>query len=231
MSASRPSRSPLGAAVQARSRRRGTAPLTGARHTGARGAPEMVRPSATADSAPDARETTEIGQVELHDALTALGPAVTAPRRAIVEAMLAGNRLQTPEEIVREARTRAPATSLATVYRTLERLDAVGRIKRATLASGAVGYAYCPTGHHEHAICVRCGELFPIRPCLIGSGPAIDGFTVVSHVLDFYGVCGRCAAALQAPSPGSASAGVDDVDGRRDAPAGVAVGAAAPVHG
>ena len=126
-------------------------------------------------------------------ALAALGPASTAPRRAIVEVMLAASRLQTPEELLREARTRAPATSLATVYRTLERLDAAGRVKRATLASGAVGYGYCATGHHEHAICLRCGLLQPIRPCLVADGPAIAGFRVASHVLDFYGVCARCA--------------------------------------
>ncbi len=231
MSASRPSQTPYTAVEQAAARRRGAAPMAGARPTGAVGAPGVLRPGATADSAPDAREATAIGQAELQDALTALGPAVTAPRRAIVEAMLAGNRLQTPEELVREARTRAPATSLATVYRTLERLDAAGRIKRATLASGAVGYAYCPTGHHEHAICLRCGELLPIRPCLIRSEPAIDGFTVVSHVLDFYGICGRCAAALPAPGPGSATAGPERADGGRVAPAPAPAGAAALVHG
>ena len=133
-------------------------------------------------------------------ALAALGPASTAPRRAIVEVMLGASRLQTPEELLREARTRAPATSLATVYRTLERLDAAGRVKRATLASGAVGYGYCATGHHEHAICLRCGQLQPIRPCLVADGPALAGFRVASHVLDFYGVCAHCAAEIDGES-------------------------------
>ena len=127
-------------------------------------------------------------------ALAALGPASTAPRRAIVEVMLGASRLQTPEELLHEARTRAPATSLATVYRTLERLDAAGMVKRATLASGAVGYGYCASGHHEHAICLRCGRLQPIRPCLVADDPALGGFRVTSHVLDFYGVCARCTA-------------------------------------
>ena len=135
-------------------------------------------------------------QPETAVALAALGPASTAPRRAIVEVMLAAGRLQTPEELLREARARAPATSLATVYRTLERLDAAGRVKRAILASGAVGYGYCATGHHEHAICLRCGQLQPIRPCLVADGPALAGFRVASHVLDFYGVCARCAAEI-----------------------------------
>ncbi|MHB8960284.1 MAG: Fur family transcriptional regulator [Candidatus Limnocylindrales bacterium] len=118
----------------------------------------------------------------------------TTTRRAIVESLLGAGRLQSPETLLREARARAPGTSLATVYRTLDRLDAAGALKRATLASGEVGYAYCPSGHHEHAICLRCGRLRPIRPCLIREEPPIEGFTVTSHLLDFYGVCAQCAA-------------------------------------
>ena len=132
-------------------------------------------------------------EVERAAALAILGPSVTAPRRAIVDVMLASNRLQTPEDLLRKARAVAPATSLATVYRTLERLTLAGRVKRATLSSGAVGYAYCARGHHEHAICLGCGELRPLSPCLISGAPDTDGFTVEQHVLDFYGRCERCA--------------------------------------
>ncbi len=127
-------------------------------------------------------------------ALARLGGVATAARRAIVESLLEGGRLQSPETLLREARTRAPGTSLASVYRTLDRLDAAGALKRATLASGEIGYAYCRSGHHEHAICLRCGRLQPIRPCLIAEEPTLEGFTVTSHLLDFYGVCAQCAA-------------------------------------
>ncbi len=127
-------------------------------------------------------------------ALARLGGVATTTRRAIIESLLGAGRLQSPETLLREARSRAPGTSLATVYRTLDRLDAAGALKRATLASGDVGYAYCPTGHHEHAICLRCGRLRPVRPCLISEEPSLEGFAVTSHVLDFYGVCAECRA-------------------------------------
>ncbi len=143
---------------------------------------------------------------EADAALAELGHASTAARRAIVEAMIASGRLETPEQLLHDAREKAPATSLATVYRTLERLDAAGRIKRATLASGAVGYGFCGTGHHEHAICLRCGLLQPIRPCLVSDAPDLAGFQVSSHVLDFYGLCARCASEAGATSSGSAEA-------------------------
>jgi Fur family ferric uptake transcriptional regulator len=130
---------------------------------------------------------------EVRYALAALGPSTTAPRRAIVEVLLAERRLQTPEELLHAARLSVPATSLATVYRTLERLDAAGLVKRAKLASGAMGYGYCAAGHHEHAICLRCGRLQPISPCLVVEEPAVAGFRVTSHVLDFLGSCAACA--------------------------------------
>ncbi len=126
--------------------------------------------------------------------LAQLGGTATAARRAIVRSLLEADRLQSPETLLHAARTYAPRTSLATVYRTLDRLDSIGAMKRATLASGEVAYAYCASGHHEHAICIRCGRLHPIRACLISEEPLVDGFAVSSHRLDFYGVCAECAA-------------------------------------
>jgi Fe2+ or Zn2+ uptake regulation protein len=149
---------------------------------------------AIADPAGTDRTVEEARKAAMADALAIIGPSVTAPRRAILDAMLGSGRVRTPEDLLREARLVAPATSLATVYRTLERLGAAGRIKRATLRSGAVGYAYCGTDHHEHAICVGCGRLRPLSPCLISGAPALSGFVVSAHVLDFYGLCERCAA-------------------------------------
>jgi len=140
-------------------------------------------------------------------ALARLGGTSTSTRRAIIESLLGAGRLQSPETLLREARARAPGTSLATVYRTLDRLDAAGALKRATLASGEIGYAYCPSGHHEHAICLHCGRLQPVRPCLISEEPSLVGFTVTSHLLDFYGVCSECEAGDEANAGSGPSGG------------------------
>ena len=125
--------------------------------------------------------------------LAQLGGTATAARRAIVRSLLEADRLQSPETLLHAARAHAPGTSLATVYRTLDRLDSIGALKKATLASGEAAYAYCASGHHEHAICIRCGRLHPIRACLISEEPLLEGFAVSSHRLDFYGVCAECA--------------------------------------
>ncbi len=131
------------------------------------------------------------------DALDALGGAATDPRRAIVDALVMADRLQVPEQILAGARTLAPSTSLATVYRTLERLDAAGRLKRATLASGAIGYAYCSGEHHDHAICTRCGRVIRVDACAASAWEAPPGFQVESHDLNFYGMCQTCITSLE----------------------------------
>ncbi len=125
-------------------------------------------------------------------ALDALGGAATGPRQAIVAALAAADRLQTPEQVLAGARAAAPSTSLATVYRTLERLGAAGHVKRAVLASGAVGYAYCGGDHHDHAICTRCGRVVRVDGCAAAAWQAPAGFRVASHELDFYGTCQAC---------------------------------------
>ena len=137
------------------------------------------------------------------EALALLGGASTAARRAIVSSLVGAGGLQTPETLLGRARAHVRGVSLATVYRTLERLDAAGALKRVTLRSGEVGYAYCPPGHHEHAVCVRCGRLRALRPCMVSGLPQIEGFVVTSHVLDFFGLCGDCAAAEAEGGAGS----------------------------
>ena len=148
---------------------------------------------------------------EFAQMLALLGETVTSARRAIAETLLEAGRLETPEALLRGARGRAPRTSLATVYRTLDRLDAAGALKRATLASGEVGYAYCPSGHHEHAICLGCGRLEPVRPCVLIETPAVPGFRIRSHLLDFYGLCDACARSTaggsEVPPAGSEAGG------------------------
>jgi Fur family ferric uptake transcriptional regulator len=160
------------------------------------------------DLAAPSDDTPERAEREAGAALDALGGAVTGPRRAIVDALLSAGRLRTPEQLLAEARAIAPTTSLATVYRTLERLDAAGRVKRATLASGAVGYAYCDAGHHEHAICVRCGRVERVEACIADAWRSPHGFQVDSHVLDFYGTCEDCVAEVTAAAVAGTEAGI-----------------------
>ncbi len=56
--------------------------------------------------------------------------------------------------------------------------------------------------HHHHLVCNTCGavtdlELGDLETMLDGTASSLrkkTGFIVQSHRLDFFGVCGRCAA-------------------------------------
>ena len=139
-------------------------------------------------------------------AMGLVGGHATATRRAVVEVLVGSDRLLTAQQILEGARRRAPATGLATVYRTLERLEGAEAVKRATFASGQAGYAYCPPEHHDHAICLECGRLQPLSPCLVARTEVPQGFAVSSHTLDFYGLCAACAAARGATATATAAA-------------------------
>ena len=83
---------------------------------------------------------------------------VTAQRRAIFS-VLEGNRSHpTAEEVYRAARRRARGVSLATVYNTLETLQALGEIGRHRVDGG--GDRFDPeTRPHHHFRCNRCGNI------------------------------------------------------------------------
>ena len=89
-----------------------------------------------------------------------------------------------------------PTMSLATVYNTLETLKEKGMVTE--LSIDPVKKRFDPnTEPHHHLICIKCRTIvdifvsFPI--CL--SEEETQGFEVMGNHVDFYGVCGNCAAA------------------------------------
>lgn len=89
------------------------------------------------------------------------------------------------------------APSLATVYRTVQALVEDGTADTVT-RKGEQVYRACGPAHHHHLVCVTCGATTEI------SGDEIErwatdtatanGYQLVSHVADIYGVCRNCSA-------------------------------------
>jgi len=50
--------------------------------------------------------------------------------------------------------------------------------------------------HHHHLVCTRCGEVVRIEECFLreieSRIAAVNGFTAVTHKLEFFGLCPRC---------------------------------------
>jgi Fur family transcriptional regulator, stress-responsive regulator len=90
-----------------------------------------------------------------------------------------------------------PELSLATVYNTLKELVAMGEVNEVAYG-GAKRYDPNVTGHHQHLVCVRCGELRDVQPqgedALRLSGQQRHGYQVLDVDIVFRGVCERCQA-------------------------------------
>jgi Fur family transcriptional regulator, ferric uptake regulator len=83
---------------------------------------------------------------------------------------------------------------LATVYRTLEKLVAIGLLERIDFQEGKFRYEY--VHDHHHTVCESCGKVEDIKDQGIAEIEKTvkkdTGFLVTKHVLEFFGMCQRC---------------------------------------
>jgi Fur family ferric uptake transcriptional regulator len=116
-----------------------------------------------------------------------------AARRQVIELLDGEDCALTALEIDR----RLPEVGRATVYRTLEQLEALELVHRVDVGGESVAYERNdPTGHHHHMVCVRCGRLVPFEDQALER--AIHAvaeraeFEVTAHDILLRGVCPRC---------------------------------------
>ena len=120
---------------------------------------------------------------------------MTAPRRAVVDAVGARDGAFTVAEILHAARRAHPTLGLATTYRTIELLRRAGSV-HPLAGSGRAAYVRCHPEHHHHLVCVTCGRVEETELCAAPSDAELrrrHGFRAQGHELDIYGVCKRCA--------------------------------------
>jgi Fur family ferric uptake transcriptional regulator len=120
---------------------------------------------------------------------------ITPQRQLILEALRKADYHPTALELFEIARRRLPRLSLATVYRNLELLVANGTVRRLELGGTQARFDWDPAPHY-HVRCVDCGRVDDLHGLLIelparGSETA-DGYELLSHRLEFAGVCPKC---------------------------------------
>lgn len=89
-----------------------------------------------------------------------------------------------------------PTMSLATVYNTMETLKEQGRIVELSIDPGKKRFDPNVEPHH-HLICTRCSKIVDIfTEFPLGlTKDEMHGFEIIGNHVDFYGICGDCAAA------------------------------------
>jgi Fur family ferric uptake transcriptional regulator len=121
------------------------------------------------------------------------------PQRAIIlQAIEALSGHTTAEEIFEQVQQTSPYISLATVYRTLELLKALGLIAESDMGTPTATYALKTHGSHHHAVCRKCGATIELPHQLfepfVAELQATYNFTADANHLTIFGWCAACTA-------------------------------------
>lgn len=111
--------------------------------------------------------------------------------------VLAGDHVHLSAESVHALATELlPEVSLATVYNTLNELVAMGEVNEVMVSGGPKRYDPNVTEHHQHLVCVQCGELRDVQP--LGEADLRlprrqgHGYRLLDVDIVFRGLCQRC---------------------------------------
>ena len=120
------------------------------------------------------------------------GLRLTGQRRLIAKVLREAHDHPDVPELHRRIIEWDPGISLATVYRTVKRLQQEGIIERHAFQDGRSRYETAPTRHHDHLIDIETGTVIEFR------NPKIErlqeeiarelGYRLVGHRLELYGV-------------------------------------------
>jgi Fur family ferric uptake transcriptional regulator len=135
---------------------------------------------------------------DLMAGLEASGDRLTGPRRAL--ARLIGERegAFTAADLLADVQQGGLRVGRATVFRAIERLEAIGLVERVDLPSGEHAYVACVPAHHHHVICARCGRAAEVGDLGLGTlareVARRTGYRVDEHRLELFGLCPACQA-------------------------------------
>jgi Fur family transcriptional regulator, ferric uptake regulator len=131
-------------------------------------------------------------------AATVPGKRSTRQRTAVAKLLDQLDDFRSAQELHEELRKRGEGIGLTTVYRTLQSLADAGEIDVLRTDTGEAIYRRCSSHHHHHLVCRTCGHTVEVE------GPAVErwaervaaenGFSHVSHTVEIFGTCERCAA-------------------------------------
>lgn len=117
---------------------------------------------------------------------------MTGQRRTIAKVLSEAEDHPDVEEVYRRASARDPRISLSTVYRTVRLFEGAGILERHDFGEGRARYEPVPSGHHDHLINVKTGEVMEFRneqiERLQESVARELGFRLIGHRLELFAV-------------------------------------------
>ena len=120
----------------------------------------------------------------------------TRQRDLIVQEFFRRHQHLTVEELWGRVRKLDPKVGYATVYRTLKLLGECGLALKREFGGGQARYEHVTDHHHDHLICLGCGEIAEFENDRIEELQdrvcRKHNFKLVNHKMELYGYCERC---------------------------------------
>ena len=119
----------------------------------------------------------------------------TKQRSMILEILKGTKSHPTAGWIYEQVKRRYSNISLGTIYRNLNLLKENGIIRELTFGKNTARYDANSEPHH-HIFCLECGKLedvnCTVHPDLTKTVEEENGYKIVSHQLEFSGICPEC---------------------------------------
>jgi Fur family ferric uptake transcriptional regulator len=121
----------------------------------------------------------------------------TKQRAAVAEALESQGEFRSAQEIYDIVRQRGDSIGLTTVYRSLQSMADDGQVDVIVRGDGESVYRQCSPSHHHHLVCRSCRSTVEIDAPDVERWAtdvaAQHGFRDVTHTVEVFGVCSRCA--------------------------------------
>jgi Fur family ferric uptake transcriptional regulator len=122
---------------------------------------------------------------------------LTGARKEIIRILNGSDRPLSIQEIHQQLNN--TTADLASVYRTINLFCDLGVTTKSNFQEKLYRYELSDTftRHHHHLICKQCGRVTNVFEHCLPDDVAEqilqqEGFTVESHILEFYGICKAC---------------------------------------
>ena len=130
------------------------------------------------------------------DKLKEKGHRITPQRLVILRTLVESQNHPSVEDIFAKVKVNFPTTSLATIYKTIAVIKELGEVLELEFSSGHNRYDGHKPYPHPHLLCVKCKKI--VDPELSSLAHLTQelvfdtGYRILSHRLDFYGICPEC---------------------------------------
>jgi Fur family peroxide stress response transcriptional regulator len=138
-------------------------------------------------------------QARLDEMITSLkeqGHRLTPQRMAVLKILAVSEGHPSVEQIYERVKVDFPMTSLATIYKTVTLLKEMGEVLELGFSDDSNRYDGHKPYPHPHLICTQCKNIVdPEVATLSGLRQEVadvSGYQIVSHRLDFFGICPQC---------------------------------------